>query len=343
MALSSDRVPLNPEWAEEEIDPEQVDPLWLDYLYTQIKPEMPFGKLYRQRLLLPLNSPLREEVIGHFVPSKRCAKRAVALKACIKLHRLGELGNDHLLPVIRVNNLQDQLIVDEADASGELPGTNKRKQCYSKKLARALVNCLPQPGEICFVYVFNFQIINCCSDDKKLYDPNGIENKIAILTSNRLPKVCPFPLVTRAGEMDVEIVELNCVIFNAEQFEKLKRFHRYLIEDVILLFKTFREEFDFENPTLGLLIVPLKKDDLSIDFDLVDSITTTQPIDWDARPDRRERPFHYDPARYMDAVLTPWYLGPNQRTIYYVDAVTQMTPLSSFPDEKYTNYADYVS
>ena len=342
MALSSDRIPLNPEWAEEEIDPEQVDPLWLDYLYTQIRPVKPFGKLYRQRLLLPLNSSLREEVIGHFVPSKRCAKRAVALKACIKLHRLGELGNDHLLPVIRVDNLQDQLIGDEANAFEELPETKNRKQCYPKKLAKALINCLPQPGKNCFVYVLNFEIISCCNNDKMLYDPNVIENKMAILTSKCMPKVCAFPLVTRAGEMDVRVDGVDSIILSAEQLDKLKKFHRFLIEDVILLFKT-REEFDFENPTLGLLIVPLKKNDFSIDFDLVDRITTTPPIDWDARPDQKERPFHYDPARYVDAVLTPWYTSPNQRTTYYVDVVTRMTPLSAFPDGKYSNYANYVS
>jgi endoribonuclease Dicer len=320
-----------------------VDPDWLDIINAEVKPDSPFENFYRFRLLLPLNSPLREEIVGPFLPSKRSAKRAVALEACTKLHKLQELDDVHLLPATQVDQIEDELVDEEVNGTGARSGTSKRKQCYPKKLAKALVNCLPQPEEICFVYVFNFKIINCCNDNKKFYYPNGIENKMAILTSNCLPKVCSFPLVTRAGEMDVEIVGVNSVIFNAEQLEKLKRFHRYLIEDVILLFKT-REEFDFENPTLGLLIVPLKKnEDFSIDFDLVDRIIRTPPIDWDARPDQIDRPFDYDPALYMDAVLTPWYMGPNQRTTYYVDAVTRMTPLSAFPDEQYTNYADYVS
>ena len=292
--------------------------------------------------MLPLNSPLRDEMVGPLLPSKRSAKRAVALDACQKLHKLQELDDVHLLPVTQVDQIEDDLVDEEGDGTGARSGTSKMKQCYPKSLAKALVNCFPQPGEICFVYVLNFEIINCCNDDKKFYYPNGIENQMAILSSNCMPKVCAFPLVTRAGEMDVRVDGVDSIILSAEQLAKLKKFHRFLIEDVILLFKT-REDFDFENPALGLLIVPLKKNDLSIDFDLVDRITTTPPIDWDARPDQKECPFHYDPARYVDAVLTPWYTSPNQRTTYYVDAVTRMTPLSAFPDGKYSNYANYVS
>ena len=44
------------------------------------------------------------------------------------------------------------------------------------------------------------------------YDPNVIENQMAILTSNCLPKVCAFPLVTRAGDMDVKVDGVDSII-----------------------------------------------------------------------------------------------------------------------------------
>ena len=184
-------------------------------------------------------------MVGPLLPSKRSAKRAVALDACRKLHKLQELDDVHLLPVTQVDQIEDDLVDEEGDGTGARSGTSKRKQCYPKTLEKALVNCFPQPGEICFVYVLNFEIINCCNYDKKFYYPNGIENQMAILSSNCMPKVCAFPLVTRAGEMDVRVDGVDSIILSAEQLAKLKQFHRFLIEDVILLFKTRTQRLRF--------------------------------------------------------------------------------------------------
>jgi len=108
--------------------PEEADTTWLANLYCEIKPMTPFKRLYRRRLFLPINSPLREEVVGDFLPYERWAKRAAAYKACIALHELGELGDD-LRPVTKVDPLIDQLMADEH--GGELSG--KGKQCRHKK------------------------------------------------------------------------------------------------------------------------------------------------------------------------------------------------------------------
>ena len=110
------------------IRPEKADAEWLENLYCKIKPMTPFKRLYRRRLSLPLDSPLREEVVGHFLPYELWAKRAAAFKACIELHKLGELGDD-LRPVTKVVPLIDQPMADENDE--ELSG--KRKQCCHKK------------------------------------------------------------------------------------------------------------------------------------------------------------------------------------------------------------------
>ena len=110
------------------IHPEEADAEWLENLYCKIKPMTPFKRLYRRRLFLPLDSPLREEVVGHFLPYELWAKRAAAFKACIELHKLGELGDD-LRPVTKVVPLIDQLMADEIDE--ELSGKGTR--CCHKK------------------------------------------------------------------------------------------------------------------------------------------------------------------------------------------------------------------
>ena len=118
----------SPVWAQCVIGPTKVTWKWLSILYATIKPETPFKLLYRYRVCMPINSPLRGEVVGDFLPYERWAKRAAAFKACIELHKLGELGDD-LRPVTKVDLRVNQLIADENDE--ELSG--RGKQCCHKK------------------------------------------------------------------------------------------------------------------------------------------------------------------------------------------------------------------
>ena len=105
-----------PQWKIEEVDERSVEPTLLKNIKELLK-KLPYiassprtkstdqppvnCSLYRCRLILPRNSPLTQEMIGEVMPSKRMAKRAVALKACIHLHELKELDDIHLLPVLR--------------------------------------------------------------------------------------------------------------------------------------------------------------------------------------------------------------------------------------------------
>lgn len=94
------------------MDESQVDPLLLKRIKELMK-QLPVvvvkprstkesadnSTLFQGRLSLPKSSPLQEEVVGVPMPTKRLAKRAVALKACERLHQLKELDDVHLLPV----------------------------------------------------------------------------------------------------------------------------------------------------------------------------------------------------------------------------------------------------
>ncbi len=102
-----------PQWDVKEVDQQSVDPTLLKNIKELLK-QLPYiaseaktGKvqvncaLFRCHLRLPQNSPLKEELIGQVMPTKRLAKRAVALSACIRLHELKELDDIHLLPITR--------------------------------------------------------------------------------------------------------------------------------------------------------------------------------------------------------------------------------------------------
>ncbi|KAI9563248.1 hypothetical protein GHT06_010706 [Daphnia sinensis] len=108
---------LFPTWNIEEVDENRVDPLLLKRIKELVK-QLPIAKpprnqaasvsygLYQCRLLLPKSSPLQEEIVGEPMPTKRLAKRTVALRACQRLHVLKELDDLHLLPVSHLDSMR---------------------------------------------------------------------------------------------------------------------------------------------------------------------------------------------------------------------------------------------
>jgi endoribonuclease Dicer len=73
------------------------------------------------------------------MPSKKLAKRAVALQACILLHKMGEL-NENLLPKECKDSPLDHpelypLYVEVKAGDIPQPGSNKRKRHYCKEVS----------------------------------------------------------------------------------------------------------------------------------------------------------------------------------------------------------------
>ena len=73
----------------------------------------------------------------------------------------------------------------------------------------------------------------------------------------------PFRLATKAGGVEVKVVEVDPVHAEKDKLERLNYFHHFPIEEVILRFeKELEEQFDFEldfkNPHLGLSLVLLE-------------------------------------------------------------------------------------
>jgi hypothetical protein len=91
---------------------------------------------------------------GKPMQTKKLAKRAVALEACMRLHKMGEL-NERLLPRSQQETLLTcselfPLFKEVEMDNGPRPGTKKRKQSYLKEvsllfdLLEALSHLLPQ-------------------------------------------------------------------------------------------------------------------------------------------------------------------------------------------------------
>ena len=328
-----------------EVREDQIEPIWLSRIQELLKTLPPEAecKYFECRLVLPLNSPLKEEVVSCIMPSQRLAKRSVALKTCVRLHELKELDDVHLFPRNKLLEVELEESQEEDDESIESQGTlgPSSAVAYEKMMPQCFSNCRPMPGLSSHVYWINFNLTKPTNESRKFYLPQTVDIKLAILSSRVIPSTCPFPLITRAGEFNVSVVGVDSVVLDEHQLDLLKQFHRFLFCDVIYLGKKKTLQFDPESALAQYFVVPLRQDDNKIDFAFVSKMLNAPKIDWDAKPSFDDNGFQFDAEMYKDAVVFPWYRPFGTLNAYYVDLVSNMTPSSPFPEDEYQSYAEY--
>lgn len=292
--------------------------------------EESFG-FYQCSLLLPLNSPLRDEVIGKVMPSKRLAKRSVALKACRLLHEKEEFDDEHLLPkVVDSVDFEDE----DEDLVVTPPGSDK----VSRQYPQDFHHCRPVAGHVSFLYAIDFESIEPCADEKMFFMPEVVDTQFGILSSKPIPSLSSFPMMTRSGKVEVHLQGCDAIVLEHEDLAKLESFHKFLFQEVIYLFKN-QLDFDLDQSQIQCLIVPLKTGSKTVDFAFVDEMINAQKIDWNERPTFDN--YHFDPSRFADGIVVPWYRPFGKLMPYYVDSLTYLTPLSPFPDCETKTYEWY--
>ena len=192
---SGQKTVLTPHWTTEEIlDLNDVDEKYLRHLKNV--PGMRKSKYYQSRLSLPLNSPLRCEVIGQVMATKQLARQMVALDTCIRLHELNELDDQHLLPASK----------ESKKAQPELTTTSKKisadaaivyESFYRKASPVAFVNCMPQTNHDNYLYVLDYDLVQGIPQSKSSFDIENLQWKLGLLTSKALPRVNAFPIFTK--------------------------------------------------------------------------------------------------------------------------------------------------
>lgn len=275
------------------------------------------------------------------MPTKRLAKRAVALKACIMLHKLKELDDVHLFPIPRlIPEEEEEELPIEDDAS--VPQHHGNVTICKRRFPACFSNCRPIPRQPNFVYLIDFMLMKPCLDVNKLFLPFVVETKLAILTSQVIPAICPLPLITRAGEFQVNLCGVDSIILDDSQLEKLEKFHQFIFQDVIFLWKR-QLDFDLQASDLQYLIVPLQSATEKLDFVLVEKMINAPTVEWEKRPPFTGNKFSFEPKEYVDAVIVPSYKPLGTLNPFYVDGVSDLTPLSAFPERENETYASYFS
>lgn len=315
--------------------------------------------LFQYTLRLPLNSPMKHDIVGIPMPTRTLSRRVAALIACRVLHKSGEL-DDNLQPigkegfraiepdweVFELDKADEEIAGDNSEAR---PGTTKRRQYYYKRIASVFSSCRPSTETRAFLYHITM-VLQCPIPEeqntrgRKIYPPEEASQSFGLLTTKKIPKISAFPIFTRSGEVKVslQLIRENVTLDN-DQLEKVNTFINYTFTNVLRLRK-YLMLFDPEAIENSFFVVPVisESGDIEVDWKFLGLIqkninTTPQYV---SDEDRSDRPFDHN--RFKDAVVMPWYRNQDQPQYFYVAEICyHLTPESSFPGENYTTFREY--
>lgn len=332
----------------------KLTPIW-----RCCKTERSGNSVFQYTLRLPLNSPMKHDIVGIPMPTRTLARRVAALIACRMLHKSGEL-DDNLQPIGKegfraIEPDWEVFELDKADeeiagdSSEPRPGTTKRRQYYYKRIASVFSDCRPSTTTKAFLYHITM-ILQCPIPEeqntrgRKIYPPEDAVQSFGILTTKKISKISAFPIFTRSGEVKVslQLIREN-VTLDEDQLAKVNNFINYTFTNVLRLRK-YLMLFDPEAIENSFFVVPVTRESGDIDVDwkflqlIQQNINTTPQYVTDE--DRGSRSF--DHHKFKDAVVMPWYRNQDQPQYFYVAEICyHLTPESSFPGENYTTFREY--
>uniref|UniRef100_A0A1B6DKN5 ribonuclease III n=1 Tax=Clastoptera arizonana TaxID=38151 RepID=A0A1B6DKN5_9HEMI len=312
---------------------------------------------------LPINSPVKKDIIGHPMPTQVLARRIAALEVCRVLHQTKEL-DDQLQPIGKEGFKALEITIEEEPESDVIessqtgtlenleprPGTTKRRQYYYKRIASSLSGCRPVPNEPAKLYQIKM-VLTCPLPEeqntrgRKLHPPEEATQGFGILTLKDIPKICPFPIFTRSGEVRVSLeLRKEELLLNEKQLNNIATFLNYTFTSVLRLQK-YLMMFDPNASENSYLIVPTKKtnnESVDVDWEFLELIYLHKDDMPHLIPDEDRADFTFDPLKYPDAVVMPWYRNQDQPQYFYVAEIcTHLNPKSSFPGSDYKTFEEY--
>lgn len=351
--------------------------------FTKLSPEWtikehPTGtsqakKLYYCEVRLPINSPVRQTVIGPVVANKNLALRTAAYRTCCVLRESQEL-DDNLLPITRdsLRSIHSSLntetkitpvnpttnVRERRSRRGQAIGSTRHRQYYQKMTAKAFSGPLPSSDSPCFLYKFSM-ILTCPIPDeqnrrgRRVVDPAETVRNFAIVCSRKLPKICSFPVFTRSGEVLISLELIDSEFYlTPEQIENLKKFHEFTFSKVLRL-KRYPIRFEPEKSSFAVLLAPVldmnpagpDKYEAKIDWEFVDKIVKLEDCHAHIPSEEERLNFKFNYNDYVDAVVIPWYRTTDilQFAYYVAEICSDLTPNSPFPDETsgYKTFTEY--
>lgn len=302
---------------------------------------------------LPINSPLKQKVTGHKMPTKLLAWRIAAMETCRALYELKELDKD-LMPVTKeFINMYEDIEAPKTPEVVVYPNPTKHRQFYHKRLASCFTNCRPNANTPCYFYSIKMKLTCPIPDEqnkrgRKIHAPEDSPQGLAILTTKFIPKVCSFPIFTRSGEVEIsiELIDDN-VVLSEENLASTLTFMDYLFTKVLKL-KKYLMVFDPNCSENSYFIVPTlsNAENITIDWDFMSLISRHSNTVIQDIPESERVNFVFDEAKFRDAVVMPWYRNQFEPTYFYVaEIMANVHPRSVFPSRTntYHTFEEYYS
>ncbi|KAF2900394.1 hypothetical protein ILUMI_05788 [Ignelater luminosus] len=301
-------------------------------------------KFYKVVVELPRVCPLwREPIEGQYMRTKKLAKRAAALKACALLHKNGEL-DDKLIP-------KAQDIIDEdvsyffchwSDIKEKDAGNTKKRRVHPKQIPDISRGSITDNQEA-YLHIIDFNPLFFPNDNgqRMIHEVYTSDLCFGILSAHPLPRLCKFSIYVSLGEIEVNVnVIQEIFVFNKDQIMQLRAFHTLVFKDVLNVLKNFLIFNNDENAE-GFLVVPVRKSDHKIDFDVV--INNTELADQRTEPsDQEKAKIVVTEETYLGKIVTPWY-RPVDKQYLVISVCTHLNAYSKFPSEDFDTYASYFN
>ncbi|PIK55401.1 Dicer [Apostichopus japonicus] len=301
---------------------------------------------YLCTLHLPINSPLRDPIMGCEMPTKKMAKMSAALGTCERLYQVGEL-NDHLLPVgketiLEASNIQGELEEDDVDNDGR-----PDSRMFSGHVTITGHSVLP-------LRHLHGPIRTSTSGPerqrKETTRPQGNTKVFWYLDLKIYSKGAIISSIHRDGELAVSVnLVTSDITLTSCQIDQAKAFHQCIFSDVLRLQKP-NILYDPQTDKSTYIILPLNKDDKSegspviIDWPFLKKVSDcARALDHPpSLPNYSKQEFIFDSELYEDAVVTPIYRNIDQPQRYFVaDILNETLVTSPFPSDRYEKYVDY--
>lgn len=301
-------------------------------------------------LQLPINSPLKGIIKGKPCDNLVTAKGAVALTTCKRLYEIGEL-NEHLLPVgNEVQDAEEKILFplwenDTDEKSLHKPGTKKFRRIYDKQFPKWICGGFPQAGQSVYIHVLKILPNYPKPDSDRLlafYNLLESNKNFAILSLQKWPKLCDFPLFMNVGEVSINIQQnARKITLSQDQCEQVLAFHSLLFTEAWSLKKEFLVR-SYENKENSYYIVPtiIDNDKIVIDWDTIKNHKEIPPVKTVPLDSRGNMTVSKD--KYLNKIVIPWYRPKGYMLKYVVTRVCEeQTPMSPFPSDQYSSYSDY--
>ncbi|XP_031635095.1 endoribonuclease dcr-1-like [Contarinia nasturtii] len=293
-------------------------------------------------ILMPILCPIKEKISGKPMPNTKLAKRSAAFEAVKRLHIVGELS-DHLEPITQNICLEkykdiyfktwNQFEEDEPKKAG----TRKHYRMHDIQRPAALIDSIPRINVQLYLYEIAMEPKFKGSDEniRTFHNLFQSPHTYGILTMKKLPRMGPIKCYQSFGEITCSISyePMPIILHDPQELARLKRFHCILFKYILEIWK---EYFVYDEKD-SVIIVPTMNQ--KINWQIVKEFQTWSKVKEKTLAERTNA--EYKRENWDGCVISKWYL--NQTKKYVITNVfEEKSPLSSFPNDDYKNYAEYM-